>query len=64
MKEAIRRALRTAFQTAIGYIVVALPAVDWSADRAALRASLVGIGVTAASAGLAAAMNYTKEDEE
>lgn len=64
MKEAIRRALRTALQTAVGYIVVALPAVDWSADKAAIKSALVGIGVTAASAGLAAAMNYDKEEKE
>ena len=57
MKNWLRRALRTAFQTMIGYIAVALPSIDWSADRSVLEPVLIGIGVSAVSAGLAAAMN-------
>ena len=30
MKTWIKRALRTFVQTAVGYLVVAVPAVDWS----------------------------------
>lgn len=57
MKNWLRRALRTALQTAVGYIAVAVPAVDWGADKAVLKSVLTGIGVSAVSAGLAAAMN-------
>lgn len=62
MKNWLRRALRTALQTAVGYIAVAVPAVDWSTDRAVLKTTLTGIGISAVSAGIAAAMNL--DDEE
>lgn len=61
MKNWLRRALRTALQTAVGYIAVAVPAVDWNADKAVLKSVLTGIGVSAVSAGLAAAMNLEEE---
>jgi hypothetical protein len=57
MKNWLRRALRTALQTAVGYVAVAVPAVDWNADKAVLKSVLTGIGVSAVAAGLAAAMN-------
>lgn len=57
MKNWLRRALRTALQTAVGYIAVAMPSIDWGADRSVLKPVLIGIGVSAVSAGLAAAMN-------
>lgn len=57
MKNWMKRALRTAFQTIIGYIAVAMPSIDWGADRSVLKPVLIGIGVSAVSAGLAAAMN-------
>ena len=62
MKIWMKRALRTALQSAVGYLAVAVPNVDWTADKAALRAALIGIGVSAVSAGLSAVMNL--EDEE
>jgi len=62
MKNWLRRALRTAFQTMIGYIAVAVPSVDWSADKAILKTTLIGIGVSAVSAGIAAAMNLDEEE--
>lgn len=62
MKNWLRRALRTALQTAVGYVAVAMPAIDWSADKAVLKSVLTGIGVSAVAAGLAAAMNLEEED--
>lgn len=62
MKNWMKRALRTAFQTIIGYIAVAMPSIDWGADRSVLKPVLIGIGVSAVSAGLAAAMNLDEED--
>lgn len=61
MKNWLKRALRTALQSAVGYLAVAVPNVDWSADKAVLRTTLIGIGISAVSAGLAAAMNITDE---
>ena len=61
MKNWMKRALRTAFQTMIGYIAVAMPSIDWGADRSVLKPVLIGIGVSAVSAGLAAAMNLEEE---
>jgi hypothetical protein len=63
MKNWLRRALRTALQSAAGYLAVAVPNVDWSAEKAVLKTTLIGIGVSAVSAGLAAVMNL-EEDEE
>lgn len=63
MKIWMKRALRTALQSAVGYLAVAVPNVDWTADKAVLRAALIGIGVSAVSAGLSAVMNL-EEDEE
>lgn len=64
MKNWVKRALRTMFQTAVSYIAVTIPTVDWTADRAALRATLAGICITALSGGIAAAMNIPEDDEE
>lgn len=60
MKNYIKRAIRTLVQTAVGYLVVAVPTVDFS-ETSALKATLTGIAVSAIAAGLAAVMNY-KED--
>ena len=60
-KNCVRRAIRTFFQTAIGYLAVNVAIVDFSADKAALKSCLVGLGVSAVSAGISAVMNL-KED--
>lgn len=63
MKEWARRALRTFIQTAVGYAVVAVPSVDFSGEKNAVKAALVGIGVSAVAAGLAAVMNIREGGE-
>ena len=60
-KNCVRRAIRTFFQTAVGYIAVNIAIVDFSADRAALKSCLVGLGVSAVSAGISAVMNLKEE---
>ena len=60
MKNWIKRALRTFAQSAIGYIVVALPAIDFS-ETSILKTTLIGIGVSATAAGLSAVMNLKEE---
>ena len=57
MKNWIKRALRTFIQAAVGYAVVALPAIDWQ-DTGTLRGTLIGLGVSAIAAGISAVMNY------
>lgn len=56
MRNWIKRAIRTFFQTAIGYITVAIPTVDW--NDSALKTTLIGIGMSALAAGISAVMNY------
>lgn len=57
MKEWLRRALRTFGQAAIGYVVVALPTIDFSEDGKILKATLLGLAASSIAAGLAAVMN-------
>lgn len=57
----VRRTVRTFVQTAVGYIAVNLAAIDFTAEESVVRAALLGLAVSAASAGLAAVMNYKKD---
>jgi hypothetical protein len=57
MKNWVKRAIRTFIQAAVGYAIVALPAIDWQ-DTSTLRGTLIGLGVSAIAAGISAAMNY------
>ena len=61
MKNWIKRALRTFAQTAIGYIAVNISLVHWDNDQDYLTKALIGLGVSAVAAGLAAAMNIVDE---
>lgn len=63
MKEWAYRALRTFLQSAVGYIVIALPNVDFS-EQSKAKTALIGIGVSAVAAGLAAVMNINTDKEE
>lgn len=63
MKEWAYRALRTFLQSAVGYIVIALPNVDFS-EQSKAKTALIGIGVSAVAAGLAAVMNISNDKEE
>lgn len=57
MKTWMKRAVRTFVQTAVGYISVNIVATDLTA-----KSAVIGLIVSAVSAGVAAAMNY-KEDK-
>ena len=63
LKEWAYRALRTFLQSAVGYIVIALPNVDFS-EQSKAKTALIGIGVSAVAAGLAAVMNINNDKEE
>lgn len=60
-KNCIKRAIRTFFQTAVGYIAVNIAIVDFNTDGQALKAAVVGLCVSAISAGAAAVMNLKEE---
>lgn len=62
-KQTLKRALRTFIQTALGYVAVNIAVVDFSAEKEVLRSVLIGIGVSAASAGLSAVMNLEKKED-
>ncbi len=53
MKTWMKRALRTFVQTAVGYISVNIVATDLTA-----KSAVIGLIVSAVSAGIAAAMNF------
>ncbi len=58
MKEMLWRAGRTFLQAALGYIIVTVPtAITADMEISAIRAALMGLGISAVSAGLAAVMN-------
>ena len=61
-KETAKRMLRTFLQTAAGYIAVNLVAIDFTAGKDVLTSALVGLAVSATSAGLAAIMNLQKKE--
>lgn len=63
MKNWVKRALRTFIETAAAYIATAIPSVDFSADGSVIKATLIGISISAISAGIAAVWNY-KDDKK
>lgn len=60
----LKRAVRTFVQTAIGYISVNIVAVDWSADRSVIKTAIIGVGVSAVAAGLAAVINFIEDENK
>lgn len=67
-KETAKRMLRTFIQAALAYIAVNIALVDFSSGKEVAKSGLIGLGVSALAAGLAAVMNLEKkesgEDEE
>ena len=57
----VKRTVRTFIQTAVGYIAVNLATIDFTAEESVIRTALLGLAVSAVSAGVAAAMNYKKD---
>ncbi len=66
-KECLYRALRTFLQTAIGYIIANISlyatGIDF-ADGDVVKNALIGLAVSAFSAGSAAVMNIKKGDDK
>lgn len=61
-KETLKRALRTFIQAAIAYIAVNIPVIDFGNDKEVAKSTLIGLAVSAVSAGVAAVMNLEKND--
>lgn len=59
MKTVAKRAIRTFFQTAIGYFAMNLTVVNWE-DPVSSKNVLFGLGVSAIAAGVAAIMNMNE----
>lgn len=59
-KETLKRAGRTFIQAAIAYIGVNIAVVDFSSGKDVVKTSLIGLGVSAVAAGIAAVMNLEK----
>ena len=57
-KTYVKRALRTFLQTAMGYIAVNIAATDLT-----VKSAVLGLAVSAVSAGVAAVMNLKEEVE-
>jgi hypothetical protein len=64
MKNWVKRAVRTFVQTAAGYITVNIVAVDWSADRSVVKTAVIGVGISAVAAGLAAVINFIEDENK
>ena len=56
-KTYVKRALRTFLQTAVGYIAVNIAATDLS-----VKSAVLGLAISAVSAGIAAVMNLREEN--
>ena len=56
-KETLYRALRTFLQAFVPALVVGLKTVDFTQDKAVIKAALISLVIPAAAAGLAALMN-------
>ena len=56
-KETLRKAARTFLQSAIGCIVANIAFVDFAGSKEVIRSALIGLAVSAISAGVAAVMN-------
>ena len=63
-KQTINRSVRTFFQSAIAYISVNLMLVNFADKSDALKNALVGLLISAISAGISAVMNLEREDNQ
>ena len=63
-QQTINKAIRTFIQTAIGYATVNIVAIDFSAAKQVLKTALIGLGVSAVSAGIAAVMNLEEKNND
>lgn len=63
-RETIKRTLRTFLQAAVSYIVIHTFVIDFTDTDEVIKRALIGLAVSAISAGIAAVMNLERVDEE
>lgn len=63
-KETLYRALRTFLQAAGGYLVTNLVLINFTAEYDVVKSAVVGLGVSAFAAGLAAVMNLEETNDK
>ncbi len=63
-KETLLRAGRTFLQSALAYITVNAVYINLTGNKASDKSAIIGLLVSAVSAGIAAAMNLEKGDEQ
>lgn len=63
-KETLLRAGRTFLQSALAYITVNAVYINLTGNEASDKSAIIGLLVSAVSAGIAAAMNLEKGDEQ
>ncbi len=62
-RETIKRAARTFIQAIIAYLAVNLAVVDFTAEKQVIKSALIGLAVSALSAGISAVMNLQKPEQ-
>ncbi len=62
-KETLKRMIKTFVQTAAGYVIVNIAGVDFTGDRDVVKTALIGLAISASSAGLAAIMNLQSPEK-
>lgn len=60
-KEALIRVAKTFIQALVAFLVVALPTVDFTQEKSALKAALLSVLASAVAAGLSAVMNIEQK---
>ena len=63
-KESLRRALRTFLQVVIGYILANIVVIDFTSSKEIIRSAVLGLIISALSAGIAAVMNMEVKNNE
>lgn len=63
-KETLKRTLRTFLQAAVAYIVTHSFIIDFTDTNEVVKRALIGLTVSAVSAGIAAIMNLERIEEE
>lgn len=63
-KTTLKRMAKTFIQAFLAYLCVNIAVVDFNSDKDVLKQGLIGLGVSALAAGLAAVMNLEKKELE
>ena len=63
-KESFRRAARTFLQAALSYIVVNIAIIDFTSNKEIIKSAVIGLIISALSAGFAAVMNMEVKTNE